>query len=364
VASHRRPKPVGRTRASILTAAAATAVALSAQGAAHADPAPTLDQVRTQVDDLNGQAEAASQAYEGAQAKQQTLQKQVGDLQDQVARQQEQVTNLQYGLAAVAADQYASGGISPTVQLMLNSHPDSFLTQAGSLNELNSTQTSTLKQLQGEQRKLDQDKAEAQGKLAELDATTQQLKATKDDAQAKLKKAQDLLNSLTEQQKQAIAAQEAKAAADAQAAAAKAGAAQSAPAASRGTTRTDLTSVPVAAGSHAQAAIAAAVSKLGSPYVYGATGPGTFDCSGLTQWAYAQAGVSLPRTSQEQASAGTNVGTDIANAQPGDLLVFFGDMHHVGLYVGGGQMIHAPHTGSVVRYESATVMPITAIVRP
>ncbi|MFE0461124.1 NlpC/P60 family protein [Kitasatospora sp. NPDC058965] len=360
MASHRRPKPVGRTRASILTAAAATAVALSTQGAAHADPAPTLDQVKAQVDDLNGQAEAASQAYEGAQAKQQTLQKQVGDLQDQVARQQDQVTTLQYGLASVAADQYANGGISPTVQLMLNSHPDTFLTQAGSLNELNSSQTSSLKELQGEQRKLDQDKAEAQGKLAELDATTNQLKAAKDDVQAKLKKAQDLLNSLTEQQKQAIAAQEAKAAADAQAAAAKAAAPSQT--ASRDTTRPDLSAVP--AGSHAQAAIAAAVSKLGSPYVYGATGPGTFDCSGLTQWAYAQAGVSLPRTSQEQASAGTNVGTNIANAQPGDLIVYFEDMHHVAIYVGGGQIIHAPHTGAVVRYESATVMPIAAIVRP
>ncbi|PYC87806.1 hypothetical protein C7C46_03430 [Streptomyces tateyamensis] len=361
MASHRRPKPVGRTRASILTAAAATAVALSSQGAAHADPTPTIDQVKTQVDDLNNQAEAASQAYEGAQAKQQTLQKQVGDLQDQVARQQDQVTNLQYGLAAAAADQYASGGISPTVQLMLNSHPDTFLNQAGSLNELSSSQTSTLKQLQGEQRKLDQDKAEAQGKLAELDATTQQLKGAKDDVQAKLKKAQDLLNSLTEQQKQAIAAQEAKAAADAQAAAAKVA---SPPAASRDTSRPALSAVPAAAGSHAQAAIAAAVSKLGSPYVYGAAGPSAFDCSGLTQWAYAQAGVSLPRTSQEQASAGTNVGTNIANAQPGDLILYFNDLHHVGLYVGGGQILHAPHTGAVVHYESATVMPIAAIVRP
>ncbi|GAA1968965.1 C40 family peptidase [Kitasatospora viridis] len=374
MASHRRPKPVGRTRASILTAAAATAVALSTQTSAHADPAPTLDQVKTQVDDLNQKAEAADQAYVGAQEKQQTLQQQASQLQDQVARQQDQVTNLQNGLAGMAADQYANGGISPTVQLMLNSHPDTFLNQVGSINELNSTQSATLKDLQQEQRKLDQDKTETTAKLAELDATTTQLKATKDDAQAKLKAAQDLLNSLTEQQRQAIAAQEAQAAAKAQAAAQQAAAqAQSAAsqqqAASRGSGRTDLgsTGTPstISAGnSHAAAAIAAAVSKLGSPYVYGATGPSTFDCSGLMQWAYAQAGVSLPRTSQEQASAGTNIGTDISKAQPGDLIIFFADESHVGMYVGGGQIIHAPHTGAVVRYESATVMQIAAIVRP
>ncbi|MFE9421876.1 NlpC/P60 family protein [Kitasatospora sp. NPDC006697] len=385
MASHRRPKPVGRTRASILTAAAATAVALSAQTGAHADPAPTLDQVKAQVDDLNSKAEAASQAYEGAQGKQQALQQQVTQLQDQVARQQDQVTNLQNGLAGVAADQYANGGISPTVQLMLNSNPDSFLTQAGSINELNSTQGETLKQLQQEQRKLDQDKSEASSKLADLDATTQQLKAAKDDVQGKLKAAQDLLNSLTEQQRQAIAAAEAKqaaadkAAAEKAAADAKAAAAQQA-AASRDTTRTDLgstgsagsggtTSTPPSTvastgGSHASAAVAAAITRLGMPYVYGATGPTSFDCSGLMQWAYAQAGVSLPRTSEEQASAGTNIGTDISKAQPGDMIVYYSDMHHIGMYVGGGQIIHAPHTGANVRYESATVMPIAAIVRP
>ncbi|TQF05767.1 hypothetical protein E6W39_30450 [Kitasatospora acidiphila] len=362
MASHRRPKPVGRTRASILTAAAATAVALSAQTSAHADPAPTLDQVKTQVDDLNQKAEAANQAYMTAQSKQQTLQKQVGDLQDQVARQQDQVTNLQNGLAGVAADQYANDGISPTVQLMLNANPDSFLNQAGSINQLNTSQGETLKELQQEQRKLDQDKADASGKLAELDSTTAQLKSAKDDAQAKLKAAQDLLNSLTEQQKQAIAAQEAQAAAAAKAAASQAQSqAGQQDAASRGSARTDLSSIP--AGSHAQAAIAAAESALGSPYVYGAAGPTSFDCSGLMQWAYAKAGVSLPRTSEEQATIGTNVGTDIANAQPGDLIIYFSDMHHVGMYVGGGQIIHAPHTGAVVHYENATVMPIAAIIR-
>ncbi|GHH77958.1 hypothetical protein GCM10018781_52470 [Kitasatospora indigofera] len=371
MASHRRPKPASRARVSIMTAAAAAAVALSAQGGAHADPVQTKDQVKEQVDQLNEEAEVATEAYNGAQAKQQELQKQVGEIQDRVARQQSQVIDLQGGLAEIAAEQYRNGGISPTVQLMLSTSPDNFLSQAGSINQAGDSQSNALKELQAQQRKLDQDKTEAQGKLTELDSTTQQLKASKDEVQAKLAKAQQLLNTLTEQEREALRAAEAKAAADAKA---KADATKAqTERASRDTARSPLTGgapaaatpapANVPASGRAAAAIAAAESKLGAPYKYGATGPSSFDCSGFTGWAYAQANVSLPRTSQAQASAGTRIGTNIADAQPGDLIIYYGGMTHVGLYVGGGQIIHAPHTGANVRYESATVMPISAIVR-
>ncbi|GAA2741442.1 MULTISPECIES: NlpC/P60 family protein [Kitasatospora] len=353
MASHRRPKPASRARVSILTAAAATAVALSAQSGAHADPAPTKDQVKQQVDALNEQAEVKTEAYNAAVEKQQTLQKQVTQIQDQVARQQAQVTTVQDSLAGIAAEQYRTGGIDPTVQLMLSSSPDSFLGQAGALNQVGSTQADLLKSFKDEQSKLDQQRQEAEGKLGELDSTTKSLKADKDDIQAKLAKAQDLLNTLTQQERDALAAAEAKAAADSKASAERA---------SRDAPRANLANLPASSG-YAAAAVAAAESKLGSWYSYGATGPSTFDCSGLMQWAYGQAGVSIPRTSQAQAGAGTSVGTDIANAKPGDLIIYYGDQHHVGMYVGNGQIIHAPHTGAQVRYESATAMPISRIVR-
>ncbi|WP_030391498.1 C40 family peptidase [Kitasatospora purpeofusca] len=386
MASHRRPKPVGRTRVSIMTGLAAAAVALSAQSGAHADPAPTKDQVKEQVDQLNEQAEVATENYNGAQAKQQELQKQVAELQDKVARQQAVVTEAQGGLSEIAGEQYRTGGISQTVQLMLSASPDNFLSQADALNQAGSTQSGALKELQEQQRRLDQDRNETQTKLGELESTTQQLKTAKDDVQGKLAKAQQLLNTLTEQERQALRAAEEKAAAEAKAKAdaAKAEAAKAAKAkadaerATRDTNRTDLSAstpapaaaakpaapaAPAANGSRAAAAIAAAESKLGAPYVYGATGPNSFDCSGLTGWAYAQAGVSLPRTSQEQANAGTRIGSDISQAQPGDLVIFYGDRHHVGIYVGGGQVIHAPKPGASVRYESASNMPVNTIVR-
>ncbi|MFJ3215994.1 NlpC/P60 family protein [Kitasatospora sp. NPDC086801] len=380
MASHRRPKPASRTRVSIMTGFAAAAVALSAQSGAHADPQPTKDQVKEQVDQLNEQAEVATEKLNAAQEKQQQLQKQVTDLQDQVARQQGQVTDLQGGLAEIAGEQYRNGGISQTVQLMFSASPDTFLSQADTLNQAGGTQKGQLKQLQDEQRKLDQVRNEAQGKLSEMETTTQQLKSAKDEVQGKLKAAQDLFNTLSEQERQAIRAAEEKAAAEAKtkadaaakAAQQQAAAQQAADRSSRDSSRTDLSASqapaapvtkPSAGSSRGAAALSIAASKIGSPYVYGASGPGSFDCSGLMVWAFNQVDVSLPRTSQEQAHAGTRIGSDLSQAQPGDLLIFYGDAHHVGIYAGNGQVLHAPKPGASVRYEAVSNMPLASIVR-
>lgn len=102
-----------------------------------------------------------------------------------------------------------------------------------------------------------------------------------------------------------------------------------------------------APGDAAQTAVEAALGKRGSPYVYGATGPSNFDCSGLTGWAYQQAGISLPRTSKAQSVTGQAVSKD--QLQPGDLVFFYSPVSHVGIYIGNGQMVHAPTTGDVVK---------------
>ncbi|MER6129245.1 C40 family peptidase, partial [Streptomyces sp. NPDC001795] len=125
--------------------------------------------------------------------------------------------------------------------------------------------------------------------------------------------------------------------------------------ASRASERSVISGSTKAASGRAAAAFSAAQSKIGSPYVYGASGPSSFDCSGLTSWAYAQAGVSIPRTSEAQADAGTRIYSE-SDLQVGDLVIFYGDFHHVGLYAGNGQVLHAPHTGAVVRYEAMSDM--------
>lgn len=110
-----------------------------------------------------------------------------------------------------------------------------------------------------------------------------------------------------------------------------------------------------------QKALAAARSVIGFPYVYGAAGPNAFDCSGLTSWAYAQAGKQIPRTSQAQASGGTPVSLD--QLQPGDIIAYYGGASHVGIYTGHGTIIDALNSGVPVQERDMNYMPIHSAVR-
>jgi peptidoglycan DL-endopeptidase CwlO len=118
----------------------------------------------------------------------------------------------------------------------------------------------------------------------------------------------------------------------------------------------------------AAAAIAAARSRLGMPYVWGATGPGSFDCSGLTQWSYAHAGIALPRTAAEQYNAGPH--PSLADLEPGDLLFFAfntsnpATIHHVTMYIGQGLMIAAPETGENVQIQPVYMQGFIGAMRP
>ncbi|AEY88892.1 MULTISPECIES: C40 family peptidase [Streptomyces] len=336
MASHRRPKQPSRTRVTVLTTAAAAAVALSAN-AANAAPSEKLgkDEVKAKVDKLYEQAEQATEKYNGAKEKQQKLQKEISTIQDSVARGQEELNKLRDGLGSLATAQYRSGGIDASVQLFLSSNPDDYLDKASTLDQLSSQQVDALKKIQDKQRELAQERAEATEKLKDLSATRTELGNKKKEVQSKLAEAQKLLNSLTAKEKAQLAEEQQRA--------------------SRSSTeRVDLGDTPPGSG-FAQAAFSAAQTRLGSPYVYGATGPSSFDCSGLTSWAYAQAGVSIPRTSEAQSQIGTRIYNQ-SDLKVGDLVFFFNDLHHVGLYAGHGQILHAPRTGTVVRYESMTTI--------
>ena len=332
MASHRRPKQPSRTRVTVLTTAAAAAVALSSQ-AANAAPSEKLskDEVKTKVDKLYEEQEQATEKLNGAQEKQEKLQKEISTIQDNVARGQEELNELRDSIGLAAAAQYRTGTIDSSLQLFLSSNPDDYLDKASTADQLSAQQVEALKKIQEKQRELAQERSEASEKLKDLAATRTELAKQKKIVQGKLAEAQKLLNSLTAKEKAELAAEQDRA--------------------SRSSAeRVDLGDTG-SASSRAAAAFAAAQSKLGSPYVYGAAGPSSFDCSGLTSWAYAQAGVSIDRTSQAQANDGTRI-YSVSDLKVGDLVFFFNDLHHVGLYAGNGQIIHAPRTGTVVRYES------------
>lgn len=116
-----------------------------------------------------------------------------------------------------------------------------------------------------------------------------------------------------------------------------------------------------AASSVGQKVVDAVYSKIGAPYGWGAAGPSTFDCSGLTSWAYSQAGKEIPRTSQAQASAGTPVA--ISDLKPGDIVAYYGGASHVAIYVGNGKIVDALNSGSTVTERPLDYMPIHSAVR-
>ncbi|MFE9257179.1 NlpC/P60 family protein [Streptomyces sp. NPDC006879] len=342
MASHRRPKQPNRARVTVLTATAAAAVALTSQ-AAHADPKPTKSEVKAKVDALYDQAEQATEKANGAKENQEKLEEQISNLQDSVARGQAELNELRAGLGQIASAQYRSGAFDESVQLFLSADPDEYLDKAASLDQLSGKQLEAVQKIQAKQRALAQQRQEAAGKLKDLSETRKVLSEKKADVQAKLAEAQRLLNSLT-------AAEKAKLREEENERANRSGGGDRSP---------DLGKVKPSG--RAGAALAAAQTKLGSAYVPAGTGPNSFDCSGLTQWAYKQAGVSISRTTFTQVNDGVRIGR--SQLQPGDLVFFYGDLHHVGLYAGNGMTLHASNPRGGVKYESMNNMPFQFGVR-
>ncbi|MFJ2636836.1 NlpC/P60 family protein [Streptomyces sp. NPDC087422] len=363
-ASHRRTSAARTSaRTSALTATrAALTVALAAAASvsllgesALADPRPqapaSLSEVKDQVDTLYRQAEAATEQYNGAKEQADQARAAVADLQNELARKTARLNATRDTIGALAAAQYRTGSLDPSVQLALSSSPDTYLDRAGMLNRLDSRTATALAQLTEEQRDVTRTHDAADAKLDALKEAQSKLAARKATVQSKLRAARALLDRLTAAQRAAVEAADTPSSGPA--------------AATRASARTPLPgdTTPVAApSSRAAQAVAFAYRALGLPYVWGSTGPNSYDCSGLTQAAWRAAGVSLPRTTYTQINAGTRVSE--SQLQPGDLVFFYSGISHVGLYIGNGQMIHAPHPGAPVRIAPISEMPFAGATRP
>ncbi|GAA2642467.1 NlpC/P60 family protein [Streptomyces vastus] len=340
--SHRRPAPSGLDRGArsatlCVLSAAAAAVGLVPAGAAPSAPSAPQDDARAEVDRLYAEAERATEAHNKAGERADTLREKVTTAQDRLARQQERINTMRDALGSLAGAQYRSGGLDPTLALMFSGDPDDYLDKAAVLDRIGARQAGALRDLRTAMRQLSQERQEATRDLTELEKSRVAVARHKRTVEQKLAKARQLLNALPDEERAAYDR------------------------ASRSGRVPDLGgAVPPSA--RAAAAVAAARSAVGRPYVWGANGPTGFDCSGLMQWSYAQAGVGLPRTSQAQAYAGRRV--PLSQAQPGDLVTYRSDASHIGMYMGNGQVVHAPHPGAPVRYDPVGMMPISSVTRP
>lgn len=323
----------------VLSAAAAALGAIPVQPAA----AAPHDNTRAEVDRLYEEAERATEAYNKADERADKLRDQVGTAQDAIARKQDRVNAMRESLGSLAGAQYRSGALDPSIALLFSDDPDDYLAKASALDRISTHQAVELHDLQQALRDLAQKRQEATGKLAELEKSRKAVARHKRIVEQKLAKARELLNSLPDQERAEYDR------------ASRSGRSEMAE-------ETPELSGAAAPNARAAAAVAAVRTALGKPYIWGSTGPHGFDCSGLMVWSYAQAGVALPRTSQAQRYAGTQV--PLSQAQPGDLVMYRADASHVGMYVGDGQVIHAPYPGAPVRYDPVGMMPIASVTRP
>ncbi|MGX1853109.1 NlpC/P60 family protein [Streptomyces sp. NPDC055299] len=377
VASHRKPRQhplasltggtrTARTAATLALAGAATATVFDGTG--QAAPQPTPAQVKGRINALYQEAEVATQNYNGAKEAAGTARRELSRLQDEAARRTQKLNTARTELGALAASQYRSGGVDPTVRLLLSADPQRYLDGAAVLERTGSHQATAVAgyaRRLGSVRQVRQRAEETAERLAATEATLKKHRVT---VVHKLDAAEQLLNRLTAEQRKRMAGRDGDG--DGKEAAGR----DHADRGTRGDGPLDGIThgagiAPGAGGAAAAApnpraarAVSFAYAALGKPYVWGATGPSAYDCSGLTQAAWKSGGVALPRTTYTQISSGPRV--DRSQLAPGDLVFFYSGISHVGLYIGDGKMIHAPHPGAPVRIAPIDQMPFAAATRP
>ena len=325
---HHAKSPVRRRSAVATVVFLVTGLALAWPAAAYAKPRPGMDALRQQADQLNNQLEQLTEQYNGLKVRLQQAQRAALIAKKTWQHESKALKTVQEQIGRLAAMRYMNGGSDNAPALFSASNPQALLDQAATLHyftQQDDTQVLMLTRvLQNAQR-------------AGMDAQDRAMRA----AQLKtelLQKKLSIRKMLDRARKPLL-----KDAVD------RAG---------RGEPIPNIPGGPV----KAIGAIRAALSQLGVPYVWGGATPGRgFDCSGLTMWAYRQVGVNLPHYGGDQWNAGIHVSR--SDLEPGDLVFFYSDIHHMGMYIGNGKFVHAPHTGDRVRIADLATRPFAGAVR-
>jgi len=303
-------------------AAAATAgmltigVALSA-GPAGAAPQPTVAQVQARLSQLNSKAEKLDQRYNQVQQELTSANHRLKLVNSEAARYLKRFRSMRAQIARIAAQAYMNGNMTSVAAVLTSGDAQQILDQSSILLELSSSNSAAMSQFITAARQLTGAQQAAKRARAAIVALRNNLAGQKKSLDKLIGQQKALLAQLTPAQQQATGP---------------------------GGSGSGGTPPPYKGptGTQAEKAVAFAYAQIGKPYVFGASGPDSYDCSGLTMASWAAAGISIPRTSYEQWASLPHVPT--SQLQPGDILVFNG-AGHVGIYVGGGALIDAPHSG-------------------
>jgi peptidoglycan DL-endopeptidase CwlO len=258
----------------------------------------------------------------------------------QLKQAQDALATAQQQVRGVARAAYTGESMGSFRALMTSESADQFVARVSTLQMVAGHQNEILDRASAANVTAAQAAATAQDAAAQAQATYDAVVAQQQDLEAQIAEYQAMYDQLSlEEQQEAVAA-----------------AASHGDRASRDDRSAPIAATgPVVASSQAaQVAVDTALAQQGKPYVWAAAGPGSFDCSGLMQFAYAAAGVSLPHSSRMQSGMGQPVSRD--QLQPGDLVFFYSPVSHVGMYIGNGQMVHAPTSGDVVKIASIDAM--------
>jgi cell wall-associated NlpC family hydrolase len=320
-----------RLRSVLLVGATATLALTLLPGTATALPeeATTPEQAARLVAEASHELEVVSEQVNTAREELKQQQAAVGAAERSAARAESQLDALDDQIRQIARSAYTGDGMSELDILLTSDSAEDFVSQLGTLDAIAGHTSDVVDEVSAAADQAERARARAESATEEAQETLDEITAQQDELERRIADYERQYDALTRAQQQRVSQLHA-------------GEAAPAP-------------LSVPASGAAGAAVNAALAQVGDPYVWGAGGPNAFDCSGLTQYAYAAAGVALPHSSNMQSQMGVPVSR--SQLQPGDLVFFYSPVSHVGMYVGNGQMVHASTSGTPVQVVSLDSMP-------
>ncbi|WP_113699805.1 C40 family peptidase [Nonomuraea lactucae] len=298
---------------------------------AAADPEPSLEALSKQVEKMHTEIETLAEQYNGQREKLKSAEKSAEAAKEALAASEAELAAKRTAASLLVQNEYMTGGFGMALPFMSSSDPDQFLDRAAT--------TFALEQEQGEQ-------------LRQVLQAMQTARQARDGAKTRMEEVRRLVTDL-DAKRDKIVKLVAKVEGNLyRRALGEAG---------RPGTRAVRVNLPVVGAGRAAEAAKWALTQQLKPYIWGADGPSGYDCSGLVMAAFQRVGISLPHYTGSQWTAGRHVSRQELRA--GDLVFFYNDLHHVGIYIGGGLMVHAPRTGDVVRVASIAKRPFAGAVR-